>query len=126
MVDKVPVSSTIDVAGKYHYYWFVNNITVARPNATWDYIVAASTFNKSQDVDLYVSAMDGRSPTTDDNDWFSDNTGPDDLHLTNADSMFAMKNWNTSNGILFIVGVKALTDNTTYSLMMSGPDKYSM
>lgn len=70
--------------------------------------------------------MDGRQPSFDDNDWFSDNTGPDDVYITNNDSMFAMKNWNTSNGILFIVGVRALTDNTSYSLVMSGPTRYSM
>jgi hypothetical protein len=70
--------------------------------------------------------MDGRPPSSDDNDWYSDNVGPDDVYITNKDQMFAMKNWNTSNGILFIVGVKALTDNATYSLVMSGPSRYNV
>jgi hypothetical protein len=70
--------------------------------------------------------MDGRPPSPDDNDWFSDNVGPDDVYITNNDNMFTLKNWNTSNGILFIVGVKALTDNTSYSLVMSGPSRYNV
>src|SRR5438105_10609343 len=70
--------------------------------------------------------MDGRPPTSDDYDWFSNNVGPDDVYITNTDSMFSLKNWNTSNGVLFMVGVKALTDNATYSLMMSGPYRYTV
>ena len=70
--------------------------------------------------------MDGRPPTSDDNDWFSNNNGPDDVYITNNDTMFALKNWNTSNGVLFIVGVKALTDNASYSLVMSGPSRYAV
>lgn len=68
-----------------------------------------------------MSAMDGSSPCVDDNDWKSDNLGPDDVYITNTDTMFQMNNWNTSNGILFVVGVRAFTDNATYSLMMTGP-----
>lgn len=124
LISNTPISNTIAQAGQYHFYWFVNNITVARPNATWEYIVASSTFNKSGDVDLYVSAMDGRSPSTKDYDWFSDNVGPDDLYINEKDPMFYLKNWNTSQGIFFVVGVKALTSNASYSLMMSGPTRY--
>lgn len=68
--------------------------------------------------------MDGRSPSTKDYDWFSDNVGPDDLYITEKDPMFYLKNWNTSQGIFFVVGVKALTANASYSLMMSGPTRY--
>lgn len=57
-------------------------MTVTKANATWEYAVAVSTFNKTTDVDLFVSAMDGRPPSSDDYDWFSDNVGPDDVYIT--------------------------------------------
>ena len=40
--------------------------------------------------------------------------------------MFQTKNWNTSGGVLFIVGVKALSDNASYSLMMTGPKRFNV
>jgi hypothetical protein len=33
--------------------------------------------------------------------------------------------YNKSNGIVFVVGVKALTDNANYSLLMSGPTPFA-
>jgi hypothetical protein len=75
-----------------------------------------------EDVDLYVSAMDGRLPIDTDYNWASDNLGADDVYINNTD-LFWKENseFNSSNGILFVVGVKALVDNASYSLMMNGP-----
>jgi hypothetical protein len=66
--------------------------------------------------------MDGRLPIDTDYNWASDNLGADDVYINNTD-LFWKENseFNSSNGILFVVGVKALVDNASYSLMMNGP-----
>lgn len=56
--------------------------------------------------------MDGRLPKIDDYDWFSNNVGPDDIFISNKDFFFEDNAWNTALGMMFVVGVRALTDNT--------------
>ena len=72
-----------------------------------------------------MTAMDGRLPHESDYDWASTNMGPDSLFVNNEDSFFPNNDWDTSNGIIFVIGVKALSDNVEYSIMMSGPSKYT-
>ena len=124
LYNQVPVSSTIPKSGTFVYYWFVNNATVLNPNATWEHVIAVSPSSQNADVDLFVTAIDGRMPVDNDYDWVSNNVGPDDVFINSTDNFWRYRNYNTSNGIMFIVGVKALTDNASFSLMMSGPRKF--
>ena len=78
------------------------------------------------DVDMYVSAIDGRLPGELDYDWSSTNIGPDDVYISSSDPFFKNRDYNTSNGIIFVIGIKALTDNAEYSVMMIGPEKYDV
>ena len=60
---------------------------MGNPQAVWEYIVAASVDSRSSmaDVDLYVSAIDARRPTSEDYDFKSDNLGADDIILRSSD-----------------------------------------
>lgn len=109
------------------YYWFTNseNVSVKAKDKEWAHIITSSLQSKGMDVDLYVSAVDGRLPGELDFDWSSTNVGPDDIYIASNDTFFKLRNTNTSNGIIFVVGVKALTDNAVFSIMMIGPDAYS-
>lgn len=75
------------------------------------------------DVDLYVSARDGRFPVTEDYDFKSDNTGPDDVFISSSDPFWSNVGYNKTIGVIFVVGVKALTDNANFTLVMIGPNK---
>ena len=57
-----------------------------------------------------------------DYDWHSDNVGPDDVYITDKDTFFSARNYNTSKGILFVVAIQSLNDDTKYSIMMAGPE----
>lgn len=70
--------------------------------------------------------MDGRLPGELDYDWSSTNLGPDDVYISSSDDFFKNRKWNTQNGIMFVVGVKALTDNANFSIVMIGPQKYGI
>lgn len=72
---------------------------------------------------MYVSALDGRYPVSGDYDFASENLGADDIYINSLDGFFDDAGYNKSNGILFMVGVKAITPNVTYTLMMTGPTK---
>jgi hypothetical protein len=74
------------------------------------------------DVDLYVSILDGRFPVSEDYDFASENMGADSVFINSTNSFFDDAGYNKSNGILFMVGVKALTDGVNFTLMMSGPN----
>jgi len=63
------------------------------------------------DVDLYVTVLDGRFPVSDDYDFSSTNLGPDSIVVNSNDYFFNSSGYNKSNGVLFMVGVKALTKN---------------
>jgi len=83
-----PIIDTIEKAGDYKYYWFSSNASVANPQAYWEYVVAASLQGSNQDVDLFVSAIDARQPTSEDFDYKSDNYGADEVTLRSTDSFW--------------------------------------
>ena len=60
---------------------------MGNPQAVWEYVVAASVRSGSSlaDVDLYISAIDARRPTSEDFDFKSDNRGADDIILRSSD-----------------------------------------
>ena len=68
--------------------------------------------------------MDGRLPGELDYDWASTNKGPDEIHVSSKDSFFADRGYNTQVGVIFVVGVKAITDNAVYSVNMIGPKTF--
>jgi hypothetical protein len=111
--------------GDYAYYWFASNITVFNPNITWEFVVAVGLDETLSDVDLYVSMFDGRNPTSIDFDFQSTNQGADDILIKYNDPFFTSSNYNTSNGMLFVVGVKALTPKANFTIIMNGPVRLS-
>lgn len=68
--------------------------------------------------------MDGRNPIDTDNDLFSNNVGPDDVITSANDTFFWEKGYKTTQGVVIVVGIKALTDNANYQLMISGSQAY--
>jgi hypothetical protein len=121
--DRNPVRGFISEVGKYDYYWFTSNYSLTFPRDMWEFTITTSVDRDGQDVDLYVSALDGRFPTSDDYDFASDNLGPDDIYINSNNAFFEEAGYNRTNGFLFVVGVKALTPNASYTLMMTGPVK---
>ena len=79
----------------------------------------------SGDVDLYVTVLDSRYPTTLDFDYSSTKQGPDDILITSNDAFWSNNGYNTSYGVLFMVGVVANTPNVNYTLLMTGPNHYA-
>ena len=126
--DRQPVNGTIARAGEYQYYWFTANQSVGNPQADWEYVIAASVQGannqRQQDVDLFVTVLDAREPTSEDYDFKSDNIGPDDIYVRSTDDIWAKKGYNKAQGIVFVVGVKALTDNANFTLLMAGPTRF--
>jgi hypothetical protein len=80
--------------------------------------------NTNQDVDLYISAIDARQPTSEDFDFKSDNLGADDVFIKSTDPFWQRAGYFKQYGIIFVVGVKALSDNVQYTLMMAGPNRF--
>jgi len=58
-------------AGDYDYYYFTNNITVFNKTAEWEFVTSVSVLNQGGDVDLFVSALDARIPSSSDYDFAS-------------------------------------------------------
>ena len=77
-------------------------------------------------MDLFVSVIDARYPTSEDYDYSSTNLGPDSVIIRPNDTFWANSGYNTSYGVVFVIGVKALTSNANYSLMMTGPSRYQV
>jgi hypothetical protein len=77
-----PVKGVLANAGDYQYYYFTNNITVFTPSAYWEFLISASILSQGGDVDLFVSAIDARNPTSDDYDFASQNNGPEDIVIS--------------------------------------------
>jgi len=97
---------------EYHYYWFTQT---KEETEDWQSFVAVNLFNKSDDVDLYLSFGDGRLPTKDDYDFKSNNLGADFIGLSSKNQWF-MDNGRLSLVGIFVVGVHSKTRNTTYTL----------
>lgn len=86
--------------------------------------MASTTSNK--DVDLYVSILDGRFPVAEDFDFASENMGADSIYVNSQSSFFDDAGYNKSNGIVFMVGVRAINPGVSYTLMMTGPNRQSI
>ena len=78
------------------------------------------------DVDLFISAIDGRRPNSEDFDYKSDNRGADSIIIRSNDTIWNQTGYFKEQGIVFVVGVKALTDNARYSLLLTGPQRYEL
>ena len=124
--EKTPIKSNIQNAGDYQYYWFSSNASVNNQSAVWEYIIAVNVESDGQDVDLFVSAKDARYPLSDDFDFKSDNKGPDDIIISSTDTFWVQHGFNKSGGIVFVIGVKAMTDNVNFTLVMLGPNPLSI
>lgn len=70
--------------------------------------------------------IDARRPSSEDFDFKSDNKGADVITVRSTDAFWAQNGYYKEYGIVFVVGVKALTDNAQYSLMMTGPQRYEV
>ena len=79
LVERQPITTTIEKAGGYHYYWFSSNASVISPSAVWEYIVSVGVGQANQDVDLFISVLDARRPVSEDYDFKSDDMGPDTI-----------------------------------------------
>ena len=76
------------------------------------------------DVDIYVSATDARQPSSEDFDFKSDNLGADEVFIRSTDSFWDRSGYYKQYGIVYVVAVKAVTNNATFTLMMAGPQKF--
>ena len=124
-----PIEDAILVAGDYKYYWFVSTAAMAAtleiPN--WLHEIGLGIKTPGQDVDMFVSVMDGRFPTEDDYDYKSVNLGSDWITISNNDTVLRNDNshsWNPRVGMVVVIGVKArFSGASAYSLVLKGPDK---
>lgn len=66
--------------------------------------------------------LDARYPISEDYDFKSDNLGSDSITITSDDPIWARNNYNKSVGITFVVGVKAMSSNVNFTMVMLGPD----
>jgi len=57
-------------------------------------------------------------------DFSSTNQGADSILIRSSDPFWGKAGYNPSFGIAFVVGVKALSDGASYSLLMTGPGRY--
>jgi len=90
-------------------HWFIILDGVTHPSKYFDYVVTVSSPDGG-DPDLYITLMDGRSPTTDDFDLKSNLKGADSIRITSEDSIWQRMNWDKSAGIMVVCGVKATSN----------------
>lgn len=123
--DRSPIKGSLTNAGDYDYYWFTSNSSYVDPTFNWEYAITANIdgTNMTADVDLFVSVVDARYPTSEDYDFKSDNMGADDVYIRSSDDFWTKSGYNKMVGIVFVVGVKAMTPNVKYTLMMTGPTR---
>ena len=88
----------------YEYFWFAINDTVEDRGKVFDYQVTVQTAD-GFNPDLYVSLMDGRFPTAQDFDMASTLLGADTIRISSKDSLWARRGWDTSVGVVVVVGV---------------------
>ncbi len=85
---------------QFQYYWFVSTLPMTQK--TWNCDIAigirelrSDASNLFQnDVNLYVSVMDGRYPTETDYDYKSEMIGTDFVRISNSDYIFNSGGWN--------------------------------
>lgn len=68
---KRTVTSRRQNGADFDYFWFIINDTVSNYNAAFEYQISVGSFNTNSNPDLYISVMDGRSPTDYDFDFSS-------------------------------------------------------
>jgi hypothetical protein len=76
------------------------------------------------DVDIFVSVIDARLPSSGDFDFKSDNFGADEIFIKSNDQFWDNTGYMKQYGIVFVVGVKAMTDQASFTLMMTGPQRF--
>jgi hypothetical protein len=101
----------------YDYYWFVINDTVVDYGAQFQYQVSVGS-DTGNDPDLFVSVMDGRYPVAEDNDFSSILKGADSVQIASNDTFWKQNGWNTSAGVVVVVGVR-IPDAGNYTLLLS-------
>lgn len=99
------------------YYWYIINDTVFDANITFDYQFSVGS-ETGGDPDLYVTVYDGRWPTEHDWDFSSKMYGADTVRITSDDLFWAQQGYNTSAGVVVMVGVK-FTEVGNYTLMLT-------
>jgi hypothetical protein len=52
--------------------------------------------------------------------------GADSVVLSSNDTFYSDLGYDTTGGVMVVIGVKALANNVTYQIVMSGPTKYSI
>ena len=115
IVKTVPFDRVGDNA--YDYYWFVINDTVREPNAEFQYQVSVGS-ETGNDPDLFVSVMDGRFPVAEDYDFRSIMDGADSVQIRSNDTFWHLNGWNTSAGVVVVVGVR-MSEAGNYTLVLS-------
>jgi len=65
-----------------------------------------------------VTVLDGRFPISEDYDFKSDNMGADSITITSKDPIWAKNNYDITVGVMVVVGVKVMKNNTNYTLLM--------
>jgi hypothetical protein len=101
-----------------HYFWFTINDTVADANQSFDYQVSVGT-NGTYNPDLFVSLMDGRWPTDSDYDMQSTMIGADSIRIASNMTIWDERGWNTSAGVVVVVGVKTSTPEEPFNLLLT-------
>ena len=109
----------------FDYYWFVitdrvpgllGSDDVGRP---FEYQVSVGS-EGGGDPDLFVSLMDGRSPTDRDHDFASTMTGADTIRISSADRVWTERGWEAAAGVVVVVGVR-FPDAGGYTLLVTAP-----
>lgn len=119
-----PVKGEITRVGTWAYYWFVASAST-RSTRDWHFLISLGIETIDGDADLYVSVMDGRYPTEDDFDYYSDMIGTDFVEVSSKDHIFNQpageNGWNDDVGVIFVIGVVSYTEFVDYSLSIKGP-----
>ena len=63
--------------------------------------------------------MDGRFPTAEDFDMASTLLGADTIRISSKDSLWARRGWDTSAGVVVVVGVALKSQNDPYAVILT-------
>lgn len=119
-----PIKGSLTRAGEFAYFWFVASAST-RSSRDWNFLISLGIESIDGDADLYISVMDGRYPTEDDFDYYSDMVGTDFVEVGSNDHIFSQpvgqNGWNDDVGVVFVIGVMSYTENVDYTLSIKGP-----